>query len=685
MIRVFSQTVFSMTMFSKILIANRSEIAMRVMRTCREMGIATVAVYSEHDVDALFVRKADEAVPLPSAPSQRGSPYLDIAAIVDAARLTGATAIHPGYGFLSENAEFASAVLDAGIAFIGPAPETIHAMGSKLESRKIMAGAGVPVLAVVELRDNVDAVEAAAPLGYPLLVKAAHGGGGKGMRIVASPAGLQEAIESAARESASAFGDNTVYLEEYVTSSRHIEVQIVGDGEGHVVHLYERECSIQRRFQKVIEETPSPGLDAGLRERLWEAAVTAGKAVSYRGVGTVEFIVDSSRANGSGNFAFLEMNTRIQVEHPVTEMTTGIDLVRMQIEVAAGVPLMAQGDIPAREGHAIEARLNAESTADGYLPSTGVVHRFSVPDGVRVDTGITDGSVVTHHYDPMIAKVVAHAPTRGEAAAVLVRALQGSRIHGVETNRVLLARILSSDEFLTGAVDTGFLERRGDDFTAPAMSEGALHSSAAAAALWIQAENRRRATVLPSIPSGWRNVPSQPHSLTLLHGGEPIAVSYRLHRDSVEVAVNDAAVALDTVHSITETTVDLAINGVRRSFDVSHLGHDLYVDSSLGSTHFTVAPKFPVADTGAAQGSMSGTVIAKTPGNVVSVPVAPGDEVAFGDAVMVIEAMKMEQALLASGDGTVTAVHFAVGDQVAAGATLVEIDTVQHDTEGRDD
>lgn len=651
-------------MFQKILIANRSEIARRIIRTCTEMGIATVAVFSEHDTDALFVQDADEAVAL-----LPGSSYLDGSSIIDAALRTGASAIHPGYGFLAENADFAGAVEATGLTFIGPASETIAVMGSKLESRELMQAAGVPVLEVAALGVGVDAAEAATNLGYPLLVKAAFGGGGKGMRIVTDPVDLIGAIESAQREAASAFGEATVYLERYVPAPRHIEVQIVGDGAGHVVHIYERECSIQRRFQKIIEETPSPDLAPELRERLWDAAVRAGEAVSYRGLGTVEFIVDAS-----GDFAFLEMNTRIQVEHPVTEMTTGIDLVRMQIEIAAGATLPSQSDIPAQVGHAIEARLNAESPADGYLPSTGVVHRFAVPDGVRVDTGIAGGSGVTHHYDPMIAKLIAHASTRTEAAAVLTRALRGSRIHGVDTNRDLLVRILSDDEFLAGAVDTHFLERKGDEFAESTMPERALRSLVAAAALAIQAENRRKAAVLGSIPSGWRNVPSQPQALTLVHRAELVAVSYRLVRGSFEVEVNGTSVVIDSVHSIGSTLVDLAVDGVRRRFDVNRVDGEVYVDSSLGSTHFTVAPRFAVTGIATQQGSMS----ARTPGAVVAVPVAPGDAVVPGDTVMVIEAMKMEQAIVAQVGGTVSVVHFAVGDQVAHGDTLVEIEE-EHD------
>lgn len=646
-------------MFSKMLIANRSEIARRVIRTCSDMGIATVVVFSEHDVDAPFIHDADEAVALPI-----GCSYLDIETIVDAALLTGAEAIHPGYGFLAENADFAAAAEGAGITFIGPTPETIASMGSKLSARALVDRAGVSVLRIAELGGGRDAAEAADEVGYPLLVKAASGGGGKGMRIVADPGDLRACIESATRESESAFGDGTVYLEHFVEKSRHIEVQILGDGAGNVVHLYERECSVQRRFQKVVEESPSPDLDLQLRQALWEAAITVGEAVSYRGAGTVEFIVDPS-----GAFAFLEMNTRLQVEHPVTELTTGIDLVRMQIEVAAGVPLIAQGDIPAQSGHAIEARLNAETPRDGYLPSTGTVHRFSVPGGVRVDTGIEDGVVISHHFDPMMAKVIAHAPSRAEAASRLAHALRRSCVHGVDTNRDLLVRVLEDEEFLDGAVDTRFLERKSEILTTPLVTHATARILATAATLAIQASNRQQAPVLASIPSGWRNVPFQPQTLSLNYGADAITVTYRVHGSRADATVDGHGLAIDAVYALTPNSADLSIDGVRRVFSVSIVEREVFVDSILGSIRLTLSPRFPEVDTVTAVGAM----IARTPGTVVDVPVAPGDEVTAGDTVMVVEAMKMEQAVTAPLNGRVLVVHFSVGDQVDAGAVLVEV------------
>lgn len=649
-----------MSMFSKILIANRSEIARRIIRTCSQMGIATVVVFSDHDVHAPFVHDADEAVALP-----RGSTYLDVEAIIEAAKKTRADAIHPGYGFLAENPKFASGVEAAGITFIGPTPETIASMGSKLRAQAVVGRAGVPVLPHAELGGGVDAADAAEKIGYPLLVKASSGGGGKGMRMVTDPDDLISAVESAEREAESAFGGGTLYLERYVERPRHVEVQIVGDGEGNVIHLYERECSIQRRFQKIIEETPSPGLDPELRERLWVAAVDAGRTVRYRGAGTVEFIVDQS-----GDFAFLEMNTRLQVEHPVTELTTGIDLVRMQIEIAAGMPLPSQEDVPKQFGHAIEARIYAETPHDGYLPSTGTIHRFRVPGGVRVDAGITDGSVITHHYDPMVAKVVAHAETRTEAAARLADALARSHIHGVDTNRDLLVRVLTDVEFLQGAIDTHFLERGGDALTAPRVDDEVLGSFAAVAVLALQAENRAQARVLGSIPSGWRNVPFQPQSLTFAFGSKPVRVVYSLGRGTAKIAVDGSDVAIDAIHAVGPRSVDLSIEGIRRVYSVNIVGGEVYLDSPLGSVRLQVVPRFSDSDVGLTAGSM----VARTPGTVVAVLVAPGDVVAVGQAVMVVEAMKMEQAIIAPHAGAVTSVHFEVGDQVDAGVVLVEVD-----------
>ncbi len=464
----------------RVLVANRGEIARRVFLTCRRLGIGTAAVFTEPDADAMFVRDADVAVALGADP--RG--YLDGDAIIVAAQRVGADAVHPGYGFLAENAGFAQAVVDAGLTWIGPTPDAIAAMGSKTEARARMEEAGVPILP--EGRDA----------GFPLLVKASAGGGGKGMRLVEREEDLDAAVAAAQREAASAFGDDTVFLERYLPRARHVEIQIVGDTHGRVVAFHERDCSVQRRHQKVIEEAPSPAVDRDLRARMGAAAIAAGEAVGYVGAGTVEFLLSGS------DFFFLEVNTRLQVEHPVTELVTGVDLVELQFAVAEGghVP-----DPPPIDGHAIEARLYAEDPANDFLPVTGTLTRFELPDGVRVDTGVESGSVISPHYDPMVAKVLAHGRTREEAAARLADALARARVHGMTTNRDFLVNVLRHPEFLGGEADTGFLERH--DCSAPLVADPG--PAAAAHALAGQAARRGEARVLGSLPSGWRNNPAQ--------------------------------------------------------------------------------------------------------------------------------------------------------------------------------
>ena len=436
-----------------LLIANRGEIAARIIRTAHALGIATVAVYSDPDAEAPYVTLADQAVRLPGAAP--ADTYLRGDLIIAAAAATGAGAVHPGYGFLSENAAFARACADAGLTFVGPSPGTIQAMSDKVAAKATMAAAGVPVLPGVTV-DSDGEHDAAAQVGFPLLVKAAFGGGGRGMRLVSDPSQLAGAIGAARREAAAAFGDGTVFLERYVPDPRHVEVQILGDAHGDVVHLFERECSIQRRYQKIVEESPSPAVDGELRAALTEAAVTAGRAAGYTGAGTVEFVLDRD-----GSFYFLEMNTRLQVEHPVTEEVTGLDLVELQLRVAEGEPLPPEVREAAITGHAIEVRLYAEDVPAGFLPVTGTLHRFAIPSGpgLRVDTGFRDGSAVSPHYDAMLAKVIAHGRTRADAARLLARALRDAQIHGLTTNRDLLVAILREPEFLAGATDTGYLTR----------------------------------------------------------------------------------------------------------------------------------------------------------------------------------------------------------------------------------
>ncbi|MEI7926816.1 MAG: biotin carboxylase N-terminal domain-containing protein, partial [Chloroflexota bacterium] len=493
-------------MIRRLLIANRGEIARRIARTCASLGIETVAVFSDADADALFARESMRGVHLPGNSS--AETYLRIDLIVDAALRSGSDAVHPGYGFLAENPAFAQAVLDAGLTWVGPPPSAMASMGSKIEAKRLMRAAGVSVLP-----EGDDA-------GFPALVKASAGGGGRGMRIVRSADELAAAVEAAQREALAAFGDSTVFIERYVERGRHIEIQVFADQHGQCVSLFERECSIQRRHQKIVEECPSPAVSEALRAEMGAAAEAAARAVSYVGAGTVEFLLAPD-----GRFYFLEMNTRLQVEHPVTELVTGLDLVAMQIRVAEGAPLPPVALAPSINGHAVEVRLCAEDPAGGYLPQTGRLARFEVPnlDNVRVDTGVESGSEVSPYYDSMIAKVVAWGVTREEAARTLAQALAGSRLHGVTTNRDQLLQVLRHPEFLAGNIDTGFLERN----PCTTRNTDGYRLAAVAAALVEQAANRAGASVLASTPSGWRNVPSQDQiaEFTTLEG-DAITVGY---------------------------------------------------------------------------------------------------------------------------------------------------------------
>ncbi len=651
-----------MQRIAKILIANRGEIACRIARTCRELGIATVAVYSDADANAPFVHAADEAVRLPGlVPTDT---YLRRDLILDAAALTEADAIHPGYGFLAENAEFAAACAAAGVTFIGPSPEAIAAMGSKIESKRIMKAAGVPTLEGVDVTavDDATLTTTAEDIGYPILVKASAGGGGKGMRIVAEPAGLADAVAGAKREAAGAFGDETVFLERYLVGARHVEIQIVGDTHGTIVDLFERECSIQRRHQKIIEEAPSPVMTTDLREAMGRAAVEAGRAVEYVGAGTVEFMLIGDE------FFFLEMNTRLQVEHPVTEMITGLDLVRIQILVAEGRPLPRDVTDPEINGYAIEARLYAEDPASDFLPVTGTLHRFRVPEHVRVDSGVGDGSEISVHYDPMIAKVVAHAPTREEAALTLAQALAEAEIYGPTTNRRLLVRILQSPEFLAGETDTQFIDRIDVvAMSAPLTADHRLH--ALAATLAGQEGRREGAPVLGTIPSGWRNAPSQ---LQMQEWDTPqgvVAVGYLFGRDGLIVQLDGQPVET-VLHSATPHEVDMTAAGIRRRYRVARVARQMWVSSPLGHTALTQISRFPAPEVADAPGSL----LSPMPGKVVQITRSEGDTVAAGDIVVVIEAMKMEHAVRSPSDGIVASIPVAVDQQVDADQVLAVVE-----------
>jgi acetyl/propionyl-CoA carboxylase alpha subunit len=650
----------------KLLIANRGEIAARVIGSAHGLGIATVAVFSDPDAEAPYVRLADEAVRLPGAAP--ADTYLRGDLIIAAAAATGADAVHPGYGFLSENAAFARACADAGLIFVGPEPGTIAAMGSKVAAKAMMADAGVPVLpgATVPAEDIRDLGALADAVGFPLLVKAAFGGGGRGMRLVAGPADLQAAVRSASREAASAFGDGTVFLERFVTEPRHVEVQILGDTAGTVVHLFERECSIQRRYQKIVEECPSPGVDASLRAALAAAAVTAGQAIGYTGAGTVEFVLDRD-----GSFYFLEMNTRLQVEHPVTEAVTGLDLVELQLRIAEGEPLPPEVREARLDGHAIEVRLYAEDVPAGFVPATGTLHRFAIAaPGIRVDTGFRDGSVVSPHYDAMLAKVIAHGRTRADAARRLARALEQAEIHGVTTNRDLLAAILREPDFLAGATDTGYLTRHDPAvLTASAPQASAIH--ALAAALARQARHRAGAPVLGTLPSGWRNVFSAPQRVTYTAAGQDYAVAYRIMGSTVQASVNDAPIGpMLVVHAASPDHVDLEIEGTRRVYRVHQVVDETYVDASDGSSTLSEVPRFGDPEKTAPAGSL----LAPMPGLVLRVLTEVGAVVTAGQPLLVLEAMKMEQTVSAPADGVVAELRAKAGEQVSTGQVLAVLE-----------
>jgi propionyl-CoA carboxylase alpha chain len=650
-------------MITKLLVANRGEIAARVMRTAHDLGIATVAVYSDPDADASFVALADEAVRLPGAAP--ADTYLRGDLVIAAAHATGADAVHPGYGFLSENAGFARACVEAGLTFVGPSPDAIAAMGSKIEAKALMARAGVPVLPGLTVTDDTDLTS--VDLEFPLLVKAAFGGGGRGMRVVHDAAGLADAVAGARREAASAFGDGTVFLERYVVDPRHVEVQILGDTHGTVVHLFERECSIQRRYQKIVEESPSPAVDDALRAELGAAAVAAGKAIGYTGAGTVEFVLDAA-----GRFFFLEVNTRLQVEHPVTELVTGLDLVELQLRVAEGEPLPPEVLGARVNGHAIEVRLYAEDVGAGFLPATGTLHRFQVPAlrGVRVDAGVVDGSVVGPHYDPMLAKVIAHGRTRREAARTLARALRHASLHGVVTNRDLLVGILGEAEFLAGRTDTGYLTRH-DPATLGASVDG--RRQAAAAALARQAGNRRDTTVLPEMPSGWRNVGGAPQRVAYTLGGATLEVAYSFRRSGLRLTVNGESLGESVrLVSAAPDAVTLEIDRVHRTYAVHTVDDVSYVDGVDGSVALSEVPRFPDPDAALTAGSL----LAAMPGAVVRILVASGDVVAAGQALVVLEAMKMEHTVAAPTGGVVTELRVRQGDQVDTGQVLAVVEDV---------
>jgi propionyl-CoA carboxylase alpha chain len=664
-----------------LLVANRGEIARRILRTARSMGMTTVAVYSDADADSPHVAEADLAVRLPGVTP--ADTYLRSAVLLDAATRAGADAIHPGYGFLSESGDFARVTEGAGLTWVGPSPTVIDAMGSKVGAKELMRANGVPTLPSLVLDDDeVPDFSDLEAFGWPVMIKASAGGGGRGMRIVSGPVNLRSALEAARREAEAAFGDGTVFLERYVVDPRHIEVQILADAYGDTVALFERECSIQRRHQKIIEEAPAPTVTAELRERLIGAAVSAARAVGYVNAGTVEFVVDQA-----GDPYFLEMNTRLQVEHPVTEAITGLDLVRLQLLIAQGEPLppaVHEAVAAGPKGHAIEARLYAENPAEDWLPSTGLLSRFDVDtpasghsaeagSTVRVDSGVESGSTVSPYYDAMLAKVIVHAPTRGEAAATLATVVARARIHGVVTNRDLLANTLRHPGFLSGDTDTGFLERHGLRRLASSLtSREATGHHAIAAALFAEAERRRTAPVQPGIPSGFRNNPFGLQETTYQAGDGSITVGYRFDRFGDTVAsleLEGQSIEVDRL-AVTEESVSIAISGLARRYLVEQVGSVIYVDGADGSSALIEVDRFPAGTDQVGEGS----ALAPMPGSVVRVAVEPGDTVEVGQVLVVLEAMKMEHPVKAATAGVVSQVHVAQGDQVESGRSLVVIE-----------
>ncbi len=649
---------------TRVLVANRGEIARRVFATCRRLGLGTVAVYTEPDTDAPHVSEADFRVRLSATNS-----YLSADAIIAAARAAGADAIHPGYGFLSENAAFAAAVQDAGLTWLGPPVAAVRAMGSKIESKKMMAAAGVPVLDELD-PDTVTAAQ------LPVLVKASSGGGGRGMRVVTELGSLASEVAAAQREAQSAFGDPTVFCERYLPTGHHVEVQVLADTHGMVWAVGERECSIQRRHQKIIEEAPSPLVERtpGMRAKLFDAARLAAGAIGYTGAGTVEFLADDD-----GDFYFLEMNTRLQVEHPVTEETTGLDLVELQLAIADGARLDA--DSPVGRGYSIEARLYAEDPARGWQPQAGAVHRIEITavaaefttlghrTGIRLDSGIVDGSTVSIHYDPMLAKVISYAPTRRQSAVVLADALARARLHGVRTNRDLLVHVLRHPAFLDGATDTAFFDTHGlAELSAPLADPAAVRFSAVAAALADAAHNRAAAAVLCSIPSGWRNVASGYQVKTYRDDEDrEHRVEYRFTRGGLTLAGDEG---LRLLSCSADDVVLADDSGVARRLRIARYGDDVYVDSPQGPVHLVALPRFPEPGSAVEQGSL----VAPMPGNVIRVGAQVGDTVAAGQPLVWLEAMKMEHTITAPADGVLAELDVTPGQQVEVGAVLARVE-----------
>ena len=637
--------------FHKLLIANRGEIACRIIKTAHEMGIACVAVYTEADTYSPFVRMADQAIKLSDS-------YLNGNEIINAAKQTGAEAIHPGYGFLSENAKFARAVQKEGLIWVGPNSRVITSMGDKLKAKDIAEKAGVPTLPMTTDPKKANSI------GYPILIKAAAGGGGKGMRIVQDKKDLKEAIAGAQREAKTGFGDDRVFIERYVASSRHIEIQILGDSHGNVVHLGERECSIQRRHQKIIEESPSPRVNPEMRAAMGDAAIKLAKKLKYESAGTVEFLVDDK----TGEFWFLEVNTRLQVEHPVTEEVTGKDLVYEQLRIARGEELGYSQDDITWTGSSIEARLYAEDPSNDFLPATGtlIAYESDINIDARWDTGIEQGSVVGTDFDPMLAKVITKGKTRMDAANKLALALESLHIGGVTTNRDFLVASLRSEDFLNGKTTSDFIEKTNPQ-RAVILDGESLENALSAASLWIQGQNRENAAILREIPTGWRNSRLPGQKITFNYRDQDIEITYRSNRDGT-FNVNNGTTA--KIIEWTPLGIDIEVNNSRFFSKITRDSDSIVVHGPWGDALFKILPRFTLP--GSEQ--QAGGLVAPMPGKVIDLKVKVGSKVKKGDTLVILEAMKMEHQVKASEDGKVTKVLIKKDDQLENGALLMVVD-----------
>ena len=637
--------------FDSILIANRGEIACRVMQTAQNMGIKCIAVYVDADSDAPFVKMADEAVRLSST-------YMDGDAIISAAKQTSAQAVHPGYGFLSENAAFARKVRNNKLIWIGPSPHVIKVMGDKLKAKELAEKSGVPTLPMTtDIKD-------AKKLGYPLLIKAAAGGGGKGMRVVASPKDLKESIVSAKREALSGFGDDRIFIERYVEKSRHIEIQILGDEHGNIVHLGERECSIQRRHQKIIEESPSSRVDPFLREQMGEAAIKLAKKIKYFSAGTVEFLMDDK----TGEFWFLEVNTRLQVEHPVTEEVTGIDLVYEQIKIARGDELEFTQDDISWHGHAIEARLYAEDPGNNFLPEVGtlIAYDTEMAGDIRWDSGVEQGYVVGTDFDPMLSKVIAWAPNRIDAANKLARGLEKAHFGGVKTNRDFLISCLRNESFLNGETTTDFISRE-KPRTEQELSKDQLFEASAAIAMWSAMENRSSDPVTGFMPSNWTNGRMPEQRIKLLILGNEIEVRYQLKRNGIFSIMGSTG----KVHSSDESGLDVEVDSHRFFAQITRANDQVLINMPFGDLDAVILPRFTEPGKEVPEGGL----VAPMPGKVIEVKVKKGDKVKAGDTLIIIEAMKMEHSIKATESGKVTKLMVTLNQQVDNGVTLLVLDS----------